>query len=137
MVYDRNIVYEVNLKKPIVIIRFIKVNETQRIIPVSPRRYFVHSTYKPEKIPYTDHFKIEALFEVNETAVNNVSTDSIDFMTTVTMKSRLNFVKNVKLIKSKVEGSYNKRLQPGVDKHLKHRLTSWLLEQAEHDRKIS
>ena len=123
-VKQRKVHVKTTLNKSIMFIKVFPYTEAQTFYVVSPRQILMRSKLQMEKVFYSDQYYIDIFWLLDE-----VLGGDNELQTTLTISCDLVFVKNVALIKSKIEAYYNDNLISSFNKYLKPQLEAWIQKE--------
>ncbi len=105
--------------------------ETQHFHVISPRKILVLSTLQMEKVFYSDHYHIDLFWHFDE----QLSEDgSNELETTLTLQCELVFVKNIPMIRKKIQDYFNEHMGSTFDNYLRPQLEEWIIKEVQNPR---
>jgi len=120
-VKTRKVHVKTTLNKSIMFIKVFPYTESQTFYVVSPRKILMSSHLQMEKVFYSDQYYVSIFWHLDEQLSDGGVPE-----TTLSISCELVFVKNVALIKGKIEAYYNDNLITSFNKYLKPQLEAWI-----------
>lgn len=117
----RQIHVKTTLKNAIYLMKVFPYTEYQTFHVVSPRKILVLSKIQMEKIFYSDHYYVDLLWHFDEQLGQDGQVE-----TTISLQCDLVFVKNVNMIKKKIQDYYDQNMLTSFNQYLKPQIELWI-----------